>query len=77
MISTYCRYVDITRENNERITHYCTKEALIDEHNQKPLLAFYKGSIDWCSLLGNKQVITQVHSYDIIYTHPRLRLGLV
>ena len=38
-----------------------------------------KESTDWLSLLGNKPVITQVHSYDIlvINTHPRLRLGLV
>ena len=36
------------------------------EHNLKPLLTVYKESIDWLSLLGNKPVISQVHSYDIL-----------
>ena len=56
-----------------------TKEALIGEHNLKPLLTGHKESIDWQSLLGNKPVITQVHLYDIlvINTHPQLRLDSV
>ena len=56
-----------------------TTEALIGENNLKLLLTGHKESIYWQSLLGNKPVITQVHSYDIliINTHPQLRLGLV
>ena len=56
-----------------------TKEALIGEHNQKPLLAAHKRSIDWYSLLGNKPVKSQMHSYDIliINTYPQLCLTLV
>jgi len=48
---------------------------LIGEQNQRPKEALigeaitgyssHKSSIDWYSLLGYKQVITQVHSYDI------------
>ena len=48
--------------------HYCTKEALIGEHNQRPLLTFYKGAV-----LGNNQAITQVHSYDI-FVIPQIRV---
>ena len=39
-----------------------TKEALIGEHNLKPLLTGHEESTVWLSLLGKKSVITQVHS---------------
>ena len=54
------------------------KEALIGEHNLNPLLAVYKRTIDWYSLLGNKPVTSQVYSYDIlvINSHPWLRLWI-
>ena len=80
------RYQDISprmisryhQRKDQRNRLLVTKEALIGEHNLKPLLTGHKESIDWQSLLGNKPVITQVHSYDIlvINTHPWLRLGL-
>ena len=55
------------------------KEALIGEHNLKPLLVVHEGSIDWQSFLGNKPAISQVHSYDIliINTNPWLCSGFV
>ena len=61
---------------NQRNNLLVTKEALIGEHNLKPLLTGHKKGIDWLSLLGNRPVITQVHSYDIlvINTHPRIRV---
>ena len=31
----------------------------------------YKRNIDWYSLLGNKQVITQLHLYDIFVINTR------
>ena len=56
-----------------------TKDALLNEQNLKPLLAVYKKNIDWCMFLGNKQIISLVHLYDIlvINTHPLLHLGFM
>jgi len=48
-------------------------EALIGEHNLKPLLSIHERNIDWLDwLMGNKPVISQVQLYDIliINTHP-------
>ena len=58
------------REKNQRNILLVTKEALIGEHNLKPLLTVHNESIDFW-------VISQVHSYDIlvINTHPQLHLG--
>ena len=44
----------------------------------KPLFTVHKENIDWYCLLGNKPVLTQAHSYDIlvINTHPLLCLSL-
>ena len=59
----------------------CTKKALIGDTTSRShcVDVFIVRSIGWCGPLGNKQVITQVHSYDIfvINTRPRLHLGLV
>ena len=45
---------------------------MIGENNQKPLLLSYKGSINWYSPLGNKPVITQLHSYAIFVINTRV-----
>ena len=76
LISTYqILYRTISRyhpRENQRIRLLVSKEALIGEHNLKPLLTGHKKAL----IGSNKPVITQVHSYDIlvINTHPRLRV---
>ena len=62
-------FPDLLHKDNEDIVQ---KEALIGDHNWKPLLVIPQSTIDWCIPLRNKQVIIQVHSYDIffIYTRP-------
>ena len=77
----YCDLSDITNHRTdkeispEKNRLLVPKEALIGEHNLKPLLFTKKALIG--SLLGNKPVITQVHSYDIlvINTYPRIHEG--
>ena len=45
------------------------KEALIGEHNLKPLLTIHKESIDWWSLLGNKPVQPRyIHMISLLLT---------
>ena len=65
----YKIFPNLLHKDNEAIVQ---KEALIGDHNWKPLLAIPQSTIDWCIPLRNKQVIIQVHSYDIfcIYTRP-------
>ena len=42
----YCDISDITREKNQRNILLVPKEALIGEHNLKPLITVHKESID-------------------------------
>ena len=60
----------------------CTKKALIGYTTSRSHYVdvfIVKRTTDWCRPLENKQIITQVHSYDVfvINTRPWLRLTLV
>ena len=46
-ISVLGQLVDTTAEKNQRNRLLVPKEALIGEHNLKPLLTVHKESIDW------------------------------
>ena len=62
--SKICMHTVLPEKNQKKLL--MTREAFIGEHNLKPLLAVHKRSIDWYSLLGNKPVISEVYSYDIL-----------
>jgi len=66
-------YTDITLQEISSAVVMCNNGEVITSYSS------HKQSINWYSPLGYKQVIIQVHSYDIfvINTCPQLRLGLV
>ena len=58
----------------------CTKKALISDTTSRSHCVdvfIVHRSIDWCRSLGNKQVITQVHSYYIFVINTLLDIFVI